>query len=387
MQRVILLISFCVLTSHLVTGQPFQQKDRGKQIGIRCYKNIEFFGMAFFIGSMGAQYENDTTWMIKGVKKQDWFAWDLALYKKYRSFATHPDLQTMARFGEQQDGSPLVRLLIQLDEFPRAVINPEKDASWLRPFVRQGDSAASIREIIAFVEASNRLYKAMDFDRYFQENARVYEKAWAEIRSVLPATSLIITMEQFYRQSFAHYALLPSLTIPSGWGFGVNYTAAGKTTIMNLFGPFAVQQFRDTSHLNMGFADSSHIRELSTHEFGHSFSNPAVSLVPPSIVKETALLYGPVKEAMENQGYNTWYSCLGEYFVRAGEVVIARKLGNLVSAERLQKEYMNTRKFIYLPLVIGELEKYDRDKGMTYQQAVNNVMERLRVIAHPSGLH
>ncbi len=225
--------------------------------------------------------------------------------KSISHFATHPDLLIMARFGERSEGSILASLLIHLDEFPRATIRPEKDNQYLRPFVRQADSAASINELVEFIAAANHLYKAMDMEAYFRDNARLYEKALSEIRSVLPDPRLITTMEQFYRQSFARYALIPSLTIPAGMAFGVNYTTAGKTTIMNLFGPFAVQQFSDTAALNMGFADANHIRELSTHEFGHSFSNPAVATIPPALVKETARLFAPVKEAMENQGYNT----------------------------------------------------------------------------------
>ncbi|WP_162915318.1 DUF4932 domain-containing protein [Paraflavitalea soli] len=370
-------VCFLLMTS-LAAGQPFRSTARNKEIGIQFYKNIEFLGAVFFMGSMAAEANQENARMPDGKRKGDWFAYDLSLYKKYQSFVNHPDLLIMAGFGERSEGSILARLLIHLDEFPRAVIRPEKDGPYLRPFLRQGDSAASIKEVVEFVAAANRLYKAMDFEVYFRDHVPFYEKALSEIRSVLPDARLITTMEQYYRQSFARYALIPSLTIPAGMAFGVNYTAAGNTTIMNLFGPFALQQFSDTAALNMGFADSNHIRELSTHEFGHSFSNPAVALIPPALVKETARLFGPVREAMENQGYNTWSACLYEYFVRAGEVVIARKLGRQASAERLLKYYVEGRRFVHLPLVIAELEKYDRDPRITYQQAVINAMEKLK---------
>lgn len=369
---------FLVWIGQLATAQPFRSNARSKEIGIQFYKNIEFLGLIFFMGSMAAEASKEDARMPDGKKKSDWFAYDLSLYKKYKSFATHPDLLIMARFGEQAEGSILASLLIHLDEFPRAAIRPGKDRPYLQPFGRQRDSAAAIKEVVEFIAAANRLYHAMNFDSYFRDNARLYEKALAEIRSVLPDPRLITTMEQFYRKSFAHYALIPSLTIPAGMAFGVNYTTGGKTTIMNLFGPFALQQFNDTTALNLGFADASHIRELSTHEFGHSFSNPLVALIPPTLVKETARLFPPVKEVMENQGYNTWAACLYEYFVRAGEVVIARKLGLQQSADRLEKYYVEGRHFVHLPLVIAELEKYDRDPAITCQQAMLNVMEKLK---------
>lgn len=379
MKNAMLACICCVLVSHLAVAQPFQSDTRRHRIGIQFYKNIEFLGFTFFIGSMAAECERDDAFMPNGTKKKDWFAYDMSLHKKYRSFTTDPDLPIIARFAEQHEGSDLGRLLIHLDEFPRAAIKPDIEKQYLQPFIEgKKDTAAAKNEVIQFIEASNRFYRKVNFDAYFRESVRLYEQALKEIRSVLPEGRLITAMEKFYRQQFDNYMLVPTLTIPSGMAFGVSYTTAGKTTIMNLFAPFARQQFTDTASLNLGFADTNHIRELSTHEFGHSFSNPAVAQIPPQLVKETAHLFTPVKEAMENQGYNTWNGCLNEYFVRAGEIVIARKLGKYKAAEKLQKHYVQDRKFVYLPLIIEELEKYDRDPQLSYQQAVNNAMERLK---------
>ncbi len=379
MKNALLTCITCVLICHMSLAQPFKPDTRKQGIGVQFYKNIEFLGFTFFMGYLGPQYEHDTVPMPHGVKKQDWFAYDFALYYKYRLFTTNPDLAIIARFAEQHEGSSLGRLLIHLDEFPPAAISNNTGIQFLQPFLEgKKDTAAAKQEVIAFIEASNRFYKAVDFDTYFRDNTRYYEQALKEIRSVLPEGRLVTTMEKFYRQQYHRYMLIPSLTIPAGMGFGVNYTTAGKTTIINLFGPFARQRLNDTASLNMGFADEDHIRELSTHEFGHSFSNPAIARIPQQLIEGTAHLFEPVKEAMENQGYNTWKSCVFEYFVRAGEVVVARKLGKREAAARLQKPYIQDRKFVYLPLVIEELEKYDRDPKLTYQQAVVNVMERLK---------
>ncbi len=379
MKHVLLACLCCVLICHFSHAQPFKPATNKQGIDVQFYKNIEFLGFTFFMGYLGPQYEHDTVPMAHGAKKQDWFAYDFALYHKYRSFTADPDLGIIARFAEQHEGSSLGHLLIHLDEFPHAAIRSDTDAQFLQPFLQgKKDTSAARKEVIQFIEACNRFYKAVDFDAYFRESARFYEQALKEIRSVLPEARLVTTMEKFYRQQFHRYMLIPSLTIPAGMGFGVNYTTAGKTTIINLFGPFALQRLADTAALNMGFADEDHIRELSTHEFGHSFSNPAVARIPLQLIKETAHLFEPVKEAMENQGYNNWRSCVFEYFVRAGEVVVARKLGKLEAAARLQKQYIENRKFIYLLLVIEELEKYDRNPKLTYQQVVINIMERLK---------
>jgi hypothetical protein len=84
---------------------------------------------------------------------------------------------------------------------------------------------------------------------------------------------------------------------------------------------------------------------------------------------------------MEDQGYNTWKACLSEHFVRAGEVIIAASLGNKKDAEKLKADYISTRKFIYLPLVIAELERYSKNPKVSYQQAAMRILEKLKLFA------
>ncbi|WP_276484067.1 DUF4932 domain-containing protein [Paraflavitalea pollutisoli] len=383
MKNTFFLYFFGLFFPLTIYAQPFRHVNRGKAIGVHFYKNIEFLGATFFIGSMAAQADTDALQANTRIKKRDWFAYDLSLYYRFRSFADHPDMKLVSAFGETHGGSDLSQLLTHLAPFPHAVIRPDRDGPWLRPFIRSKDSATSVKEVIDFIEASNRLYKAMDFEACLRDNRILYEKSLLEIRSVLPPAALIKTMEQFYRHAFDHYALLPSLTIPAGMAFGVQHTDGRKIVVMNLFGPFAVQQFKDRAAINMGFADAEHIRELSTHEFGHSFSNPAVLLVSKEKLKATAWIYEPVREAMSNQGYDNWQSCLIEYFVRAGEVVIARKMGNPASANKLLKSYVEQRRFVYLPLFIEQLEAYDRDPSMAYADAVARTVDRLMALPKP----
>jgi hypothetical protein len=47
-------------------------------------------------------------------------------------------------------------------------------------------------------------------------------------------------------------------------------------------------------------------------------------------------------------------------FVRAGEIMIAEKLGDTDGAKRLHSEYEQDRKFVYIPTILVELKKYDK---------------------------
>lgn len=103
-------------------------------------------------------------------------------------------------------------------------------------------------------------------------------------------------------------------------------------TIYNAFGPFSFQTF-DTKNVNLGFNYPERIQGLSVHEFGHSFVNPAIGKVPKELIDSTEYLYTPIKTEMSKLAYTSWMMCLYEHFVKAGEVIIARKLGNAKEAE------------------------------------------------------
>jgi hypothetical protein len=377
MIRIMLVLLLIPASLH---SQPFKSyTPPGRGVSIEFYKNIEFLGFVFFLGSqyMGELYENDETLNASGFKKKDWFAYDLALYKQYKPFKSNGNLKAATQFAEARDAADIIPLLVQLDEFPRATISDTMPAANYRAFSEKGDSAEARKNVSVFIQALNDFYREVSFDKYFSEADLLYEQTMKEIKSVLPSGRFLPAMEKFYRHRFNGYALVPSLTIPSGMAFGVSYSKNGKTFIVNVFGPFALQQFSMLPY-NMGFADENHIRELSVHEFGHSFTNPVLNKIPGHLIKETAVLLDTVRTAMENQGYNNWMSCLYEHFVRAGEVIIAKNLKQYESAERLRREYINNRKFIYLPLIIEELERYNKNRKVSYEQVTERVMQKLK---------
>jgi hypothetical protein len=105
--------------------------------------------------------------------------------------------------------------------------------------------------------------------------------------------------------------------------------------------------------------------------------NPEVDKLPKEKFSQTELLFEPLKSKMSDQGYNTWKVCIYEHFVRAGEILIAEKLGDTDGAKRLHSEYEQDRKFVYIPAILVELKKYDKGTYKTYYDAVLGAMEEL----------
>ncbi|RYZ94665.1 MAG: DUF4932 domain-containing protein, partial [Sphingobacteriaceae bacterium] len=204
-----------------------------------------------------------------------------------------------------------------------------------------------------------------------------YSNVLKQVNSGLPSNEFIVLMEKFYQQHFDEYNLIPSLTIPPTMGFGVQYRLNNKTKIFNAFGSLGIQNYLGNAKPNMGFGNKDKLRELSTHEFGHSFVNHVIDSIDNELIAQTEKLFIPVKSGMVKQGYTTWRICLYEHFVRAGEIIIANNLGNKAGAEQLRFDYIIKRKFIYLPVIIKVLERYNTEHNTSYPEAVKTAIQKL----------
>ncbi|KAA0993307.1 DUF4932 domain-containing protein [Dyadobacter aurulentus] len=340
---------------------------------IQINKNVELLGFVYFLGYEGAQAETSDY----SPRTKARYAYGLNLYRQYKSFENSKNLAVAVGFAQDIWLDYFITLLVQLDDFPHAKLHDDIDPAHYLRFSSKKDTAEAKTNAVAFIAAMNGLWQEVDFDIYLKQNRPKYANAIGQVKSGLPDSSFISTMEKFYQAHLDSYILVPSLTIPPGMGFGIRYSEQGKKYAFHVFGAFHIPNFKDSLRLDMGFDDQKHLLELSTHEFGHSFVNPVIDKLPGNMISETKSLFEPIKEVMSNQGYTAWKACVYEHFVRAGEIMISRNRGNAADTERLRKHYEEDRKFIYLPLILAELSKYDELKEVTYKQAVRNAVEKL----------
>lgn len=364
----------------LLSLQAFNQLpayNNNAEIKIQFDHNIEFAGLVFFMGSMAADVSVPGAKMSTGPLKKDWFAYDLSLCKQYEAHQKDSNLQIASGYMERLEAPDIFPLLINVAPFPKAKLHAGISYEMIRGFAPGKDSLEASKEAGLFLSALNNFYNTLSFDSYYRSAKPLYQKALAEIKAALPPPGSISAMESFYRKSFSDYILLPSLTIPSGMAFGVNERTTKGMRVYNVFGPFALQHFTNKDSINLGYNDPRHILELSVHEFGHSFVNPMVYRLPDSLVQSKAYLFAPVQTAMDNQGYQTWMNCLVEHCVRAGEVIIARRMGRTAAADDLLNHYVKDRKFIYLPKIIPVLEVHMINKENSYYEAMVKAVEGL----------
>lgn len=374
MKNTIACISFIFLATSLFANT----MPPNKKLKIQINKNVELLGLAYFIGFEGIDIETKTI-DVRGKKmpKKDWHNYGYHIYEKYKKYATNESLLNSFTVADHLWLDYLIAFLLQVDDFPNAQLTEAIPESYYINFSKTKNLKEAKENAAIFLGGLNTFYNQIDFSQYLNDSEKYYDKAIEEVRKGLPETDFIGTMEAFYKSSFDTYILVPSLTIPKGMGFGVRYSKDGKTHIFNVFGALDFQQFLNTSELQMGFTDKQRLRELSVHEFGHSFVNASVDKVPEKLINDTEPLLEPMRLAMSNQGYNTWRASLYEHFTRAGEIMIAQKMGDPAGAEKLLNEYLLDRQFRYIPTILIELKKYDNGQYKTYDETVLAAMKEI----------
>lgn len=350
-----------------------------KPIEVKSDKNIELFGLLMQLNLGPDILGNTNIAEFDGRKAQwrDWYRVAVRNYQRYKSFSDAPVMKLYRDYASRGFYDDFfIGFLLQVDEVPHAKLRTDTDRDMVLAFSKTHDYAEAEKAASEFLEALNKFYQEIRFDSYLAENRNYYDKMLADVRKNLPPPAFAPAMENFYQKSFNHYCLVPSLNIPTSMGFGKMHKTAG--VVYNTFGPFSFQSL-DQNPPDVGFDYRDKVLNLSVHEFGHSFVNPSIDKLSPGLIKETEQLFIPLKEEMTRQGYPSWTICLYEHFVRAGEVIIARQLGNTGEADRILSENAK-QDFIYLPAIVSALEAYNRNKYLysSYDDIVPLVVQELK---------
>lgn len=347
-----------------------------KKVGVKINRNVELYGLIVALDKGSDLLASKDTVTIDGRKAtwQQWYAMIVRNYLQYKQFDTC-QVMTIYRKMPGYFDDFFVDFLLQVDDAPLAKINSSTDKEAYIGFSPTGDITEARQKANAFLDAFNAFYKAVDFDAYLSGNKQYYDMAQASVIKNLPGDYLLPVMEHYYRKQFNNYYLVPALNIPTSMGFGkVNRTTH---TLYNTFGPFSFQSFNST-HPDMGFDYPEKIKVLAVHEFGHPFANPAIDKLPKALMDSTQYLYEPIKKDMTERAYIMWTSCLYEHFVKAGEAIIAEKIGDTARAKVFIQDAVKAG-FIYVPFIVDELKKWDKNYSgaVSYDEAVLNTVRKL----------
>ncbi|AXT19648.1 DUF4932 domain-containing protein [Flavobacteriaceae bacterium AU392] len=373
---------YCILIIVLFTScnrvNTEVENNKSSKLRIEINKNIELLGFGYFIGFEGLNIENKTV-EVNGeiIPKKEWHNFGYSFYEKYKSFASNENAIKSFAIADHLWLDYLIAFLLQVEEFPNAKLPETLDASYYINFSKDKNMAEAKLNATAFLDWLNKFYEEVNFDSFLSQSKPYYNKIIEEVTNAIPNATFIAEMEMFYQKRYDSYVLIPSLTIPKSMGFGIRMLEKDSSRVFNVFGALDFQEFNNIKKLKMGFNHPKKLRELSVHEFGHSFVNPEIFKLPDSLFANTKALFLSIKDNIYKQGYNTWKACVYEHFVRSGEIIIAERMGNLQTAKQLQLDYEIQRDFKYIPIILPELRKYNEGVYKTYSETIKNTMIKM----------
>lgn len=223
-----------------------------------------------------------------------------------------------------------------------------------------GDVADGAARLDALYAALRAFYHETEAASWWEDRADARACALDEISRNLPPPGFITAIEDWYGDERAAYELIIAPTIYATMGFGVQYGPVTSPRIANVAAPFI--QTSENGEYGCGYDDPDAVTELTRHEFGHSFVDVREALAPYS-ASATAALHAPIADAMQQQAYGSWPVIVEEHIVRLGEIRVAERMGEPERAERLRRDYIDNRRFIYLPLLEEAVLDYESARG------------------------
>jgi len=359
----LLLLAIAMPFLHLAKAE-----DNKNKVNVAVHEPIELLITIYHLSPPAKRF-------IKSTKRQrDWV--DVLIQPLTAPFQDHKDheaVQSAIRLYEKYKVwlPTLVNIGIQNRQLP---LDPN--------LFESKENLDFQKDVRDFIRLANQFYTETQFKKIFEQNRQVYQAIEEEVRNNMPDPNFYQTMEDFYQKSFHSYNLYPSPLLPAGngMGFGPRLKTEDGYMIFNVFSGVEQPQIDPKKIVKPnGFYGYPKwwVRNISTHEFGHSFVN-APLFVYHKELKQHKQLLKPIAKKMRKQAYRDWGTVLAEHLVRMGEVRIADLLGlEGDSKEKLRYNYLD-RHFIYLPHFLKVIEKYEGDsKYKTFQDFIPVIVDSL----------
>ncbi|OIQ36864.1 MAG: hypothetical protein BM563_09885 [Bacteroidetes bacterium MedPE-SWsnd-G1] len=332
-----------ILLILILTAQVFSQKST---ISIETNKNLEFLG---YIIEQGDPMGNDKNHPIS------------AIINTYPENKNNETLFKLFDLASDLDYSTLTHLMYFLPELPLDKNFRISNELASNLGFKSKSEQKKLNEIV--IELNN-FFDESNFEIIWKELSPYRKDITSFLQINRPESMVFEYMETFYQYKYKYYRILPIMTL---WPAGFGIRDVELNSAIFVMGPL---------NINYDFNDEDSFNNLTIHEFGHSFVNHVV-LKNKKQLQETKHLFVPIKESMIKQGYSNWNTCMIEHFVRAGEVIIRRLMGDNKQGEELLNEYAKNRNFVYLKNIVDHLSYYHLKKKYSYDVAVKLTLDNL----------
>lgn len=343
----ILLISFIGCENNTINN---------KAIQVRIDRNVETISILYLIAEIGLQTPSGS---FSLEAKEHFFK-----YKEHKAVKLLNKITNNTR----RWNSPL-EIALHCSEVPDIKLVYELDDNFYKSLSENNNIEEGRDCLNEFLTSLNEFYKTAKIDNFISMHQKYYNKVLNDVRLNLPDKDFIETMEQYYGQKNNSYNLIPSPILFPEVGLGLRISTPNGLIVNNVFGAFL--DSNSSEAYSYGFNSHSRIRDLSVHEFGHSFVNPITELPENrELIAKYSYLFTPIQSYMSEQAYNNWWICVTEHLVRLGEIRIALALNDSLTASKIRNDNIKIKKYIYLPYLEQEILRYEnsRDKYKSFEE-------------------
>lgn len=213
----------------------------------------------------------------------------------------------------------------------------------------RGGSEEKLDELAALMR---QFAKDTNFQEFFDAHKPFYDSLVKGYLDVSPGQKGVQLVSDYYGET---RSAATSIICPlfGGGNYGPQIEINGQKLIYNVAAP---QGFKDGKFT----FDPEKVRGLIYHEFGHSFSNPAVDSIP-DIKQFEDSLFPPISNRMSAIAYGSWGATCYELFNRTHEIRLLELSGNSKVARKALAEYVGLG-FVWLPYTLEKLQAFERDR-------------------------
>ncbi|BDD06646.1 DUF4932 domain-containing protein [Aureibacter tunicatorum] len=219
-----------------------------------------------------------------------------------------------------------------------------------------------------------QIQKQSNFNSFYHSNQKYYQKSISRLVDVFEKSDERQSLIDYFRVNDLEMQMKLMLSINGAGNFGVRLSDThGKTQeYVALINPNTLMECNS----QWPQFDKFTTHNLFWHEFSHTLGNTYIYKHGDLFVKSESL-FKPIEMPMNVQAYPDWITCMTEHLVRAVTVRMAeRKYGKEISRLYFY-DLEKASAFIYIDVFLEELEKYEQDPEMSFEEVVIAIGQRL----------
>lgn len=219
--------------------------------------------------------------------------------------------------------------------------------------------AGGIMQLEKFRNALKNLSRESNFLEYFISERNYLKEIIDSTVKGLDATKITNWLNNFFGYNGDEFHIIFAPAMFPGGGYGPRRSIGNKKIVFQVIRDEGISQDKPF------YCSPQSLVELTYHEFGHSFVNPAFE-EKKHLMDELGLinLFYPVKSKMEKMAYNNYYTFFNELHVRAMTIIAMEDFIENTNNTRTLLNIEKEKGFYLIDFAYNKLKEYKESRNL-----------------------